>query len=215
MRKGGESWRDEIELARAAGFAAIDVDLRVVGTIEGEEMLEALGGMVASSGRLPVYPGQRLDPKVVEFCRRIGLKMLTCSVPPSVYERRDLVPKYREWVERLGELGMRLAIESLTPLYLRRAKAVPYVQTSGAYCDFVEALGGHAGFLFDSWHWHHGGYLSPRGLAMWHVRLTDAGRWQRRRVGERLFPGEGVILKTAVRTAKCGGFVGGAGALPR
>ena len=48
MGKGGETWREQIELARAAGFAAIDVDLRAARTIEAEEILEALAGMVAS-----------------------------------------------------------------------------------------------------------------------------------------------------------------------
>ncbi len=105
MGKGGETWREQIELARAAGFAAIDVDLRAARTIEAEEMLEALAGMVASSGRLPVYPGENLEPGVVEFCRRIGLKTLTCSVPPSLDEARNLVPGYREWAERLGGRG--------------------------------------------------------------------------------------------------------------
>lgn len=195
MGMGGETWREQIELARAAGFGAIDVDLRVAGVIKAEEMVEALGEMVASSGRLPVYPGQRLAAGVVEFCRKVGLRTLTCSVPPSVDEVRDLVPEYREWAERLGGSGMRLAIESLTPLHLRRGKRYPYVQSFSEYCGFVEAVGRHAGILFDSWHWHHGGYPSPRGLPVWHVHLADAGLMAAEDVRdeERLFPGEGVI----------------------
>ena len=84
-------------------------------------------------------------------------------------------------------------MESLTPLHLRRAKAVPYVQSCVEYSDFVDALGGHSGFLFDSWHWHHGGYPSPRGLPVWHVHLADAGMMAAEEVrdGERLFPGGG------------------------
>ena len=31
MGLGGETWREQIALARAAGFSAIDVDLRVAG----------------------------------------------------------------------------------------------------------------------------------------------------------------------------------------
>ena len=43
-----------VDLARAAGFGAVDIGLRVAGLIEAGEMSEALGGVMASSGWLAV-----------------------------------------------------------------------------------------------------------------------------------------------------------------
>lgn len=192
---GSEDWRQQIALARAAGFRAVDVDLRGADSLEPSEMLDVLGGLIAASGRLPAYPGQPLDRRVPRFCRELGLRTLTCSVPPALTEPRDLVPEYREWASLLADSGLNLAIESLTPHHLRMAQTHPYVQSFGEYCDFVAGVGANAGFLLDTWHWHHGGYPSPRGLRVLHVHLADAEAIPAEQVrdDERQFPGEGVI----------------------
>jgi sugar phosphate isomerase/epimerase len=191
---GAEDWRQQIALARAAGFRAVDVDLRQAAAQDPGEMLDALAGLTPSSGRLPAYPGQRLEERVPRFCQTIGLRTLTCSVPPALAEPRDLLPEYREWAAMLAGYGLDLAIESLTPLHLRMAKPYRYVQSFGEYRDFVGAVGPNAGFLLDTWHWHHGGYPSPRGLRVLHVHLADAAAIPPEQVRdeEREFPGEGV-----------------------
>lgn len=197
---GTEDWRQQIQLARTAGFRAVDVDLRSAASMEPGEMLDALGELLPSSGRLPAYPGQRLDGRIPRFCEAIGLRTLTCSVPPALAEPRDLLPDYREWAAMLADSGLRLAIESLTPLHLRLAKPHPYVQSFGEFCDFVDAVGANAGFLLDTWHWHHGGYPSPRGLPVWHIHLADALAMPAEQVrdDERQFPGQGTIDLTGL-----------------
>lgn len=197
---GAEDWRQQIELARAAGFRAIDVDLRHAASLDPQEMLDALAGLVPSTGRLPAYPGQQLDPRIPRFCQAIGVNTLTCSVPPALDEPRDLLPEYREWAAMLAGCGLHLAIESLTPLHLRQAKPHRYVQSFGEYSDFVTAVGPNAGFLLDTWHWHHGGYPSPRGLRVLHIHLADARAIppEQIRDEEREFPGEGVVNLAAL-----------------
>jgi len=192
---GTEDWRQQIALARAAGFRAVDVDLRAAAALEPSEMLDVLGGLIPSSGRLPAYPGQPLDRRIPGFCRTIGLRTLTCSVPPAQAEPRELLPEYREWAAMLAGSGLSLAIESLTPHHLRVAKPHPYVQTFAEYCDFVASVGENAGFLLDTWHWHHGDYPSPRGLRVLHVHLADAEAIPPEQVrdDERQYPGEGVV----------------------
>jgi len=192
---GTEDWRQQIALARAAGFRAIDVDLRGAAALEPAAMLDALGELTPSTGRLPAYPGQSLDPRIPRFCNAIGLRTLTCSVPPALAEPRDLLPEYQKWAAMLAEAGLSLAIESLTPLHLRTAKPYPYVQSFAEYCDFVGLVGPNAGFLLDTWHWHHGGYPSPRGLQVLHIHLADALALPPEQVRdeERAFPGEGVV----------------------
>jgi hypothetical protein len=192
---GTEDWPQQIHLARAAGFRAVDVDLRSAADLDPAAMRDALAELLPSTGRLPAYPGQRLDPRIPRFCAAIGLRTLTCSVPPALAEPRDLLPDYQAWAAMLADAGLNLAIESLTPLHLRTAKAYPYVQSFAEYCDFVAAVGPNAGFLLDTWHWHHGGYPSPRGLRVLHIHLADA--WalppEQVRDEERAFPGEGIV----------------------
>lgn len=192
---GTEDWRQQIELARAAGFLAVDVDLRGAVSMDPAEMLDALGDLIPSSGRLPAYPGQRLDSRIPSFCEAIGLRTLTCSVPPALAAPRDLVPEYREWAAMLADSGLHLAIESLTPHHLRVAHPHPYVQSFREYCDFVASAGANAGFLLDTWHWHHGGYPSPSGLRVLHIHLADAAAMPPDQVldDERQFPGEGTV----------------------
>jgi sugar phosphate isomerase/epimerase len=206
---GREDWRQQIDLARAAGFRAVDVDLRSAATMEPGAMLDALGELRAASGRLPAYPGGQLDPRIPGFCLAIGLSTLTCSVPPSLDAPADLLPQYREWAAMLAGAGLSLAIEALTPLHLRFAKPYAYVQSFAAYREFVAAVGENAGFLLDSWHWHHGGYPSPRGLRVLHVHLADAARVAPEAVRdeEREFPGEGVI-NLAGLLGEIGGYTG-------
>lgn len=208
---GGENWRELIELARHTGFQAIDVDLRQASTLEPTEMLDALGELQPSTGRLPVAPGGVLNRKALRFCREIGLRTLTCSVRPSLPTPKSVLPDYQEWARMLADEGLRLAIEALTPLHLRRAEPFPFVQSFEQYCEFVEQVGPNAGFLLDTWHWHHGGFPSPEGLPVWHVHLADAwvGDPELVRDEERLFPGEGQIDLAGLLAAlgAYGGFV--------
>jgi sugar phosphate isomerase/epimerase len=206
---GRETWREQIALARAAGFHAVDVDLRSAAAMEPAAMLDALAELRPASGRLPAYPGGRLDPRIPRFCAAIGLTTLTCSVPPALDAPADLLPEYREWAAMLAGAGVNLAIEALTPRHLRFAKPYPCVQSFAAYGDFVAAVGENAGFLLDTWHWHHGGYPSPRGLRVLHVHLADAAAEPPEAVRdeEREFPGEGVI-DLAGLLGEIGGYTG-------
>lgn len=208
---GSEDWRQQIDLARAAGFRAVDVDLRQAAAMDPREMVDALAGLIPSTGRLPAYPGQSLDPRIPRFCQAIGLRTLTCSVPPALDEPRDLLPEYREWASILAGSGLNLAIESLTPLHLRRARPHRYIQSFAEYTDFVTAVGPNAGFLLDTWHWHHGGYPSPHGLRVLHIHLADARAIPPEEVRdeEREFPGEGVVNLAGLLAALSGysGFI--------
>jgi len=130
---GRETWRQQIELARAARFRAVDVDLRSAAAMEPAAMLDALAELRPASGRLPAYTGGRLDPRIPGFCAAIGLTTLTCSVPPALDAPADVLPEYREWAAMLAGAGVNLAIEALTPLPLRFAKPYPYVQSFAAF----------------------------------------------------------------------------------
>ena len=58
-------------------------------------------------------------------------------------------------------------------------------------CDLVERVGSCAGFLFDSFHWCHGGCQRPRGLPVWQVHLAvgEVMAAVKVREAERLFAG--------------------------
>lgn len=198
LGRGNETWREQIALAAEAGFTAIDLDIRDAARMDAAEVTGLLGGLQPATGRLPVYPGQRLDPAVALFCRKVGIRVLTCSVRPSLPEAADLLPEYQTWAKMLADEGLQLAIEALTPLHLREEHPFPYIQSLPQLLDFIHATGPNAGLLFDTWHWTHGelGAVNvPLDLPVLHVHLADAPDLPAHliRDNERLFPGEGTV----------------------
>lgn len=201
LGSGSETWREQIGLARAAGFPAIDLDIRVAVRLDAQEVIDVLGELRPATGRLPAYPGQRLDPSVARFCRRVGLRVLTCSVRPSLPAPADLLPDYQGWAKTLADEGLQLAIEALTPLHLQNEHPYPYIQTLPQLLDFISSTGPNAGLLFDTWHWHHGGLTLadlPEEIPILHIHLADSPDLPHDliRDTERLFPGEGTVILT-------------------
>ena len=142
-----------------------------------------------------------LDAKA-SFVRQAGCRIVTVGIPasselPFAGQRQRLLDRFRQCLDSLLQHDLRIALECVTVLHLRRMHPYPFLWRFEEMLDFAELLGPAAGLLVDSWHWHHAGALDlelPSGSLL-HVHLADAPDLppEEIRDGERLLPGQGCI----------------------
>jgi sugar phosphate isomerase/epimerase len=102
--------------------------------------------------------------------------------------------------EVLGKHSVRLGLEFLGPLHIRKAKPHEFITTMPEMLTFAKECGSNVGILLDSWHWHHAGataqdIVDAGKQRIVHVQVADAPKLppEQIRDNERLMPGEGII----------------------
>ena len=230
---GGRSqWPEFAWLARDIGYDAADftsADLERVGVEESAGLL-AESGLIAGFGKLPVECRREeslfrdefvLLEQRVKAARRIGCITMGCSVlsssemPFADYYAVSL-RRFRACAEVLEANGLRLAVEFVSPLHLRRKRPFQFIWSLPQTLEFVTDCGYWAGVLLDSWHWHHAGGTAAQiveaGPLILHLHFADSADLAPEAVEdmERLLPGEGVVrwneFQGALRTI---GYRGG------
>jgi sugar phosphate isomerase/epimerase len=100
----------------------------------------------------------------------------------------------------LARSHVRLGLEFLGPLHLRRQRPHEFIWRMDEMLGFARECGPNVALLLDSWHWHHAGAAPSDILAagkdgIVHVQVNDSPRLppEEIRDNERLMPGEGVI----------------------
>jgi sugar phosphate isomerase/epimerase len=139
------------------------------------------------------------------FARQAGCGVALLGIPPSSeHPRQAQAQVYRDRLKEccavLDEYSIRLALECLTPLHLRRAHPYEFIWRNAEMLDFGLSISLDIGLILDTWHWHHGG-SEPEWIAsvpadrILDVHLSDspAAPAQDIRDSERLLPGEGTI----------------------
>lgn len=208
-------WRTSIQVARDAGFAAIDVILPDAAELapDGAPHETQLAGLQAGPASLPVE--FRLDedrfardfarlPELAAVARRLGVKTMYRSIPASSYTpARELCPILRRRVSLcssvLAEHGIDFAVEVLGPLHRRTEQPHEFIWTLSDGAEFASSCGPGVGLLVDSWHWHHAGgtVLEIADVAdeILHVHVADAPDLPPAAIrdDQRLLPGEGVV----------------------
>ena len=213
---GGRShWPEFARLARDSGYDAADftsADLEWVGVEESASLL-AESGLIAGFGKLPVEC--RRDENLfrdefvhlerrVKAARRIGCNTMGCSVlSSSEMPFADCyavsLRRFRACAEVLEANGLRLAVEFVSPLHLRRKRPFEFIWNLPQTLEFVADCGYGAGVLLDSWHWHHAGGTAAQiveaGPCILHLHFADSADLAPESVEdmERLLPGEGVV----------------------
>jgi sugar phosphate isomerase/epimerase len=208
-------WPEKAAVAASAGYDAVDVDLDELARCRGEGAGAVLEqhGLTAGPAPLPVEyrrdartfeQGLARLPEQAALAARIGLGVVSRSVPASTDQpkaealallRRRLVA----CADILGEHGLRLAIEPLGPLHLRRRGAYELIWRLPEVADFAHSCGPNVGLLVDSWHWHHAGDdaadIAAAADAILHVHVADAPSLSPESIRDdcRLLPGEGVV----------------------
>jgi sugar phosphate isomerase/epimerase len=226
-------WPMSLQIATQAGFDAIDIELREIPHSERNMARKRLDSLGIKAGVAPLPVEFRADdasyerdlagfPEIVHLAKSLGIGVMTRALPPSsefpmaeisLIMRRRLLPV----VEILERNEMRLALEFIGPLHMRKARRHEVFWRMGDTLAFIESLGPSVGLLLDSWHWHHVGAtrqdIVDAGNRVINVQVADAADLSPANVrdNERLLPGQGVIdlpeFLAGLRSIDYGGLV--------
>ncbi len=213
---GRVPWPEFAHLAHRTGYQGVDVNLA-------RAMEEGLDSTRALLAELKLKPSvvslpvefrkdeeafrqslEKLAP-AAQFARSIGApRMVTWIEASSDTPKPELRERYRTRFRAIARIlarhEVRLGLEFLGPLHLRRSRAHEFIWRMTEMLEFARECGPNVGLLLDSWHWHHAGasvsdILAAGKQAIVHVHVADAPDLppEQIRDNQRLLPGEGVI----------------------
>ncbi len=215
---GGKlSWPEFARLAARTGYPGVDVNLGAAM----REGLDATRSFLYDLKLKPAVVGLPVDfrkdeavfqdglkrlPEAARFAASIGCPRMTTwvmssSERPKAEQRRILKDRFTACAEILAKEGVRLGLEFLGPLHLRKRFAHEFIYRMDEMREFARECGPNAGVLLDSWHWRHAGgtvddIIRAGREGIVHVQVADApaGVPPEKIVdSERLMPGEGAI----------------------
>jgi sugar phosphate isomerase/epimerase len=143
-----------------------------------------------------------------QFAAAIGCpRMMTYIMPssdlPEEEQRKIYKQRFTESAQILARHHVRLGLEFLGPLELRRMHKYEFIWRMNDMLAFAKECGPNVGLLLDSWHWHHAG-ATPEDIVaagrdrIVHVHFNDSPNLPPEQIhdNQRLLPGEGVINLT-------------------
>jgi sugar phosphate isomerase/epimerase len=216
---GRVPWPDFAKLAAKVGFPGTDVMLT-------SAMKEGLAATRDLFAQLKIRPAaidfpvefrkddatfeaglEKLKP-AAKFAAAIGCpRMVTyimSSSPTPKEELRALYQKRFTAAARiLADSNVRLGLEFLGPLHLRKAFPHEFIWRMNEMLEFAESCGPNVGLLLDAWHWHTAGATTQDIIhagkdRIVHIHFDDAPDVPPDQIRDdhRLLPGEGVINLT-------------------
>lgn len=229
---GGLPLEEFVGIAAAGGFAGADVEL---GWAERHGQAELRDLYAARHMRFGGW-GPPVDQRTEPARRDEGLKHLAAqatiaralaidSCATWVMPSSDL-PFIENWnlhVERLkpvarvlGDHGLRLGLEFVSPWHIRRAKKHEFIYTPGLMLELADAVGPNVGLVVDFWHvhwsatpWVQIGEIPKEKIVWCHWSDAPDVPPEQARDNRRLLPGQGVIdFKAAFAALKHAGFDG-------
>ncbi len=133
-------------------------------------------------------------------CPRMVTYIMSSSPIPKDELRRTYKARFSECARILAGSNVRLGLEFLGPLHLRKAFPHEFIWRMNEMLEFAKECGPNVGLLLDVWHWHHAGattddIIAAGREAIVHVHFNDAPNLppEQIRDNQRLLPGEGVI----------------------
>ena len=130
--------------------------------------------------------------------------LLPSSPIPKPELRKTYVDRLRAICDVLARNHVKLAIEYVSPVHLRKLHPHEFIYRMDEMLDLAKDAGPNAGLMLDSWHWHHAGATTQDILAagkdrIVYVQVADAPKLPPDQIkdSERLMPGEGIIDFTA------------------
>ena len=212
-------WPDFARLAAKVGFPGTDVmleDAMKQGVAATKDLLAELKLRPAAINFAPEFrkddatfaAGLVKLKESAPFAEAIGCpRMVTyimSSSPTPKEELRELYRKrFSEAAKILADSNVRLGLEFLGPLHIRKAFPHEFIWRMDEMLEFAKTCGPNVGLLLDAWHWHHAGATTEDIIKagkerIVHVHFDDAPNLppEQIRDNERLLPGEGVINLT-------------------
>ena len=136
-------------------------------------------------------------------CPRMITYIMPSSDTPKDELRRIYKQRFTESARILEHSNVRLGLEFLGPLELRKMYKYEFIWRMNEMLAFAKECGPNVGLLLDSWHWHHAGATTDDIVAagrdrIVHIHFNDSPNLppEQIRDDQRLLPGEGVINLT-------------------
>ena len=133
-------------------------------------------------------------------CPRMNTYILSSSDRPKSEQRKIYKERFRVAADILARSHVRLGLEFLGPLHLRKMFPYEFIWRMDEMLEFAKECGSNVGIELDSWHWHHAGATVKDIVAagkenIINVQVNDSPNLapDKIRDDERLMPGEGVI----------------------
>jgi sugar phosphate isomerase/epimerase len=131
-------------------------------------------------------------------------RMMTYLMPSSDTPKKELRALYKDRFQRSADIlarsHVRLGLEFLGPLHLRRMFKYEFIWQMPEMLEFAKECGSNVGLTLDTWHWHFADGTTHDIIAAGKDRIVtvhfnDAPDLppDQIRDNERLMPGEGVI----------------------
>ena len=136
-------------------------------------------------------------------CPRMITYIMPSSDTPKDELRKIYKQRFTETARILAHSNVRLGLEFLGPLELRKMYKYEFIWRMNDMLAFARECGPNVGLLLDSWHWHHAG-ATPEDIvaagrdAIVHIHFNDSPNLPPEQIhdSQRLLPGEGVINLT-------------------
>ncbi len=136
-------------------------------------------------------------------CPRMMTWIMSSSDTPKEELRKIYKDRFTEAAHALYDVNVRLALEFLGPLHIRKQFKYEFIWQMNEMLQFCQECGPNVGLLLDAWHWHHAGATTDDIIhagreRIVHVHYDDAPNLPPEQIkdNERLLPGEGVINLT-------------------
>ncbi len=213
---GRPPWPDFARLASKVGYPAVDVNITAAKDAGPEATSALLRDLKLRAGILTFPVDFRKDEETykkdlakleeyAQFAVAIGCPRMTTWLLPSYPAPKNetkklLLGRFRPAADILARSHVRLGIEFVSPVHLRKLHPYEFIWRMDEMLDFAKQCGPNVGLLVDSWHWHHAGatvadIVNAGSHNIVHVQINDSPDLppDRIRDNERLMPGEGVI----------------------
>ena len=136
-------------------------------------------------------------------CPRMVTYILSSSPTPKAELRQLYQTRFTEAAKVLADSDVRLGLEFLGPLHIRKQFPNEFIWRMNEMLDFAISCGPNVGLLLDAWHWHTAGATTEDIIhagkdRIVHIHFDDAPDLppDQIRDNQRLLPGEGVINLT-------------------
>ena len=213
---GRVAWPEFARLAAKIGFPGVDVSTS--GAMK--EGLAATRSLLEQTKLMPAVAGFPVEFRkdegtykrdlanleaAAQFvaaigCPRMNTYLLSSSERPKAVQRKFYKDRLRPAADILARSHVRLGLEFLGPLHLRKMLPYEFIWRMDEMLDFAKEIGPNVGLELDSWHWHHAGATTKDILAagrdnIINVQVNDSPALPAEKIrdDERLMPGEGII----------------------
>jgi sugar phosphate isomerase/epimerase len=133
-------------------------------------------------------------------CPRMSTYIMPSSERPKSEQRKIYLDRFRAAADILSRSHVRLGLEFLGPLHLRKMFPYEFIWRMDEMLQFAKECGPAIGLELDSWHWYHAGASVKDIIAagkehIINVQVNDSPDLPPEKIqdSERLMPGEGVI----------------------